>query len=66
MTTKQANGDENHTLPLSPKRRMDDDGLDLDAALNPAKLYPRKRVAVAVSLLMLWLMEWMTDLTCVV
>jgi hypothetical protein len=55
MTPKSANGDDHHTLALSPKRRMDDDGLDLDAALNPAKLYPRKRVAVAVSSPERWL-----------
>ena len=49
MTPKSMNGDDQHALALSPKRRIEDDGLDLDAALNPAKLYPRKRVAVAVS-----------------
>lgn len=41
--------DEHSALLLSPKRRMDDEAMDMDAALNPAKNYPRKRVAVAVS-----------------
>jgi hypothetical protein len=36
---------------LSPKRRTFDDGIDIDTALNPARNYPRKRVAVAVSTL---------------
>jgi hypothetical protein len=34
---------------LSPKRRTFDEGMDMDSALNPARNYPRKRVAVAVS-----------------
>jgi hypothetical protein len=37
-------------LSLSPKRRTFDEGIDIDAALNPARNYPRKRVAVAVSI----------------
>lgn len=33
----------------SPKRRvLEEDAADLEVALNPAKNYPRKRVAVAV------------------
>ena len=48
MTSLSPNGHDQNALPLSPKRRMEDEGLDLDSALNPAKHYPRKRVAVAV------------------
>lgn len=48
MSAKSPTGDES-ALPLSPKRRIEDEGIDLDSALNPAKHYPRKRVAVAVS-----------------
>jgi hypothetical protein len=36
---------------LSPKRRnFEEDGAELDFILNPARNYPRKRVAVAVSI----------------
>jgi hypothetical protein len=49
MSVKTTGEEERHALPLSPKRRMEDEALDLDSALNPAKHYPRKRVAVAVS-----------------
>jgi hypothetical protein len=39
---------------LSPKRRnFEDDGTaELDSILNPARNYPRKRVAVAVSMIL--------------
>lgn len=36
----------------SPKRRnIEDDGAEIDSILNPARNYPRKRVAVAVSII---------------
>ena len=49
MTAVSPNGHDQNALPLSPKRRMEDETVDIDSALNPAKHYPRKRVAVAVS-----------------
>jgi hypothetical protein len=38
----------------SPKRRnFEEDGAELDSILNPARNYPRKRVAVAVSMVLM-------------
>jgi hypothetical protein len=38
----------------SPKRRnFEEDGAELDSILNPARNYPRKRVAVAVSVVLM-------------
>jgi hypothetical protein len=45
----------NAMTELSPKRRTFDDAIDVDTALNPARNYPRKRVAVAVSIQLLTL-----------
>lgn len=53
MSVKTPGEHERHALPLAPKRRMEDEALDFDTALNPAKHYPRKRVAVAVSTIVL-------------
>ena len=33
---------------LPPKRKDSEDGFGLESAINPARNYPRKRVAVAV------------------
>jgi len=37
----------------SKRRNFEEDGAELDSVLNPARNYPRKRVAVAVSVVLM-------------